>query len=161
MAKYALSFSKKVENRKITIQCQFFRTNLSPILLTLSLMLLMITIQKQNNQHIQWLSKICNMKKLPFQKSYPTDFSLHLFCHCRFFAHQVLVLIEHVQLIGRKLPSPVEEIVHRVVPGLSPQVRVLHVRQDPVVRLDRAFQLVSKYRRDFVSFCITSMNIPS
>ena len=107
-------------------------------------MLLMITIQKQNNQHIQWLSKICNMKKLPFQKSYPTDFSLHLFCHCRFFAHQVLVLIEHVQLIGRKLPSPVEEIVHRVVPGLSPQVRVLHVRQDPVVRLDRALHLISK-----------------
>ena len=84
------------------------------------------------------------------------------FCHCRFFTHQVLVFVEHVQLIGRKLPSPVEEIVHRVVPGLRPQVRVLHVRQDPVVRLDRVFQLVSKYRRDFVSYCINSiMNIPS
>ena len=86
---------------------------------------------------------------------------LHLFCHCRFLTHQVLVFVEHVQLIGRKLPSPVEEIVHRVVPGLRPQVRVLHVRQDPVVRLNRAIQLVSKYRREFVSFCITSMNIPS
>ena len=87
--------------------------------------------------------------------------SLHLFCHCRFLTHQVLVFVEHVQLIGSKLPSPIEEIVHRVVPGLRPQVRVLHVRQDPVVRLNRAIQLVSKYRRDFVSFCITSMNIPS
>ena len=56
-----------------------------------------------------------------------------------FFTHQVLVFVEHVQLIGRKLPSPVEEIVHRVVPGLRPQVRVLHVRQDPVVRLKGCF----------------------
>ena len=149
-----------MENREITIQCQILSTDLSSILLTLSLMLLMITIQNHNNQHIQWLSKICHIKKLPSQISYPTDLSLHLFCHCRFFTHQVLVFVEHVQLIGRKLPSPVEEIVHRVVPGLRPQVWVLHVRQDPVVRLDRVFQLVSKYRRDFVSYCITSMNTP-
>ena len=85
VAKHALSFSMNVENRKITIQCQIFSTNLSPILLTLSLMLLMITIQNHNNQHIQWLSKICHIKRLPSQISYPTDLSLHLFCLCRFF----------------------------------------------------------------------------
>ena len=82
---------------------------------------------------------------------------------------QVLIFVEHVELIGGELTPPVEEIVpgvdskiyligdyrhginiiiviviyllislkrlHCVVPRLRPQVRVLHVGQDPMIRL--------------------------